>query len=147
MRTSTPLLAVSFLAFLLSAACTEPNEVVRTEVFTTIDGVVRLRADSAVVPQALVRAIEFDLRDLQNVIQHEHASVRTDSNGAFRISFTASCAFLQDGDTRRDLSGKLWRLRVASYRTRVNDVNDMSNVLSQVCEVPEFQVTLWVAPN
>lgn len=139
-RSSTALLAVSFLAFLLSAACGDEGGVgpsrERAPMLTTIHGVVRSNTDSTAVPQVVVRAKENNIADLQHVTTIELTSVSTDSNGAFRISFTASCEAL-----------KTWYLTVDNHRmVRLGD-NLGNSFVGNVCEVPEFQLDLWVVPE
>jgi hypothetical protein len=120
--------------------------------FTTIDGVVRFLdtwVDSIPVPGVAVRAIEETTTRTEGVNSTTRdivvASVRTDSNGAFSISFTASCV----GPGRLHEQRFRYWLVVDNYQVFGFEPANPGHLrtLRGVCDIPAIQHDLWVTPK
>ena len=120
--------------------------------FTTIDGVVRFMnpwVDSIPVPGVVVRAMEttrtYNGDGYPTSSTIEVASVRADSNGAYSLSFTASC----DGSGRIHTQTFSYRLAVGVYQVSTLEPGDTGRIrmLTGVCDIPAIQYDLWVWPE
>ena len=121
----------------LSAACrSDPAGGLSPELppmQTTMHGVVRWYADSTPVAGLTVGVIEFAIWG-EPFNETQLTSTTTDSNGAYRISFLASCQRF------RHYGLKL----PCVYRGRVLDPSDAYN---RVCTDPDITADLWIEPN
>ena len=158
------LIAAGTATAVLSTACgSDPSGVSSPgpPMFTTIDGVVRFMdtlpvisgpvwVDSIPVPGVVVRVMETTftyLQDPAGLTTHviEVASVRTDSNGAYSLSFTASC----DGPGPMHAQTWFYWFDVDNYQVNTFDPSGVGGgrMVHEVCDIPAIQWDLWVLPE